>query len=113
MLNIILIPHFGILAAAFTTFFSFFVLALLEIYYSAKEFLFDVDWIFTLKSVFASILMSLFIVWLKPAGFYNVISVVVLSILVYGILLVLLKCFNEKEVKFLKIIFKSIKTYNV
>jgi len=101
-LNIILIPRFGILAAAFTTCFSFFVLALLEMYYSYKELAFEIDWNFIYKSLIASILMSTLVILFSPSGIIKTLIIIVISVVFYFILLLIFKGFEKKEISLLK-----------
>jgi len=102
-LNFILIPIFGIIAAALTTLFSYFLSFGLIWYFSAREFQFKIDWRFILKSVFASSLMSLFIVWFNPAGLSKTILAIVLGAVIYGLLIILSRGFNKRELEFIKI----------
>jgi len=108
LMNLILIPYFGILAAAFTTFFSFLVLAIFEIYYSYKELTFEIDWKFIIKSIIASVLMTLLVVLLKPDGFIKTLAIIITSIIFYSVLLIIFRSFEKKEILLLKGIFKKI-----
>jgi O-antigen/teichoic acid export membrane protein len=101
-LNFIFVPRFGILGAGITTLLAYAFAFITAGYYSFKKLRFEIDWKTILKSIFASVLMSLFVIWLKPIGFYKVVTTIILSVLVYGILISLLKCFSKKEVDFLK-----------
>jgi len=105
-LNFIFVPRFGILGAGITTLLAYAFAFAATWYYSFKEFQFEIDWQFILKSTFASVLMGLLIIWLKPIGFYKVMTTIILSVLVYGILIFLLKCFNKKEIETLKTLLK-------
>jgi O-antigen/teichoic acid export membrane protein len=101
-LNFILIPKFGIVAAAVTTFISYFCAFILIWYFAFKELKFKIDWKFLAKSILASILMALFVWLLNPWGLFNVILSVVSGALVYGILIFLFRGIGKKEIKFLK-----------
>ena len=102
VLNIVLIPFFGILAAALTTLLSYSFALLLVYYYSSKDFQFEIDWQFVVKSILASILMSLFIVWFNPLGLLKTILAIIFGVLIYGVIIFLLKCFNKEEIEFIK-----------
>jgi len=54
LLNILIVPHIGILGAAITTLFAFSLGLGITIYYSFKEFKFDIEWGFIFKSLVAS-----------------------------------------------------------
>lgn len=101
-LNIILIPKFGIIAAAITTFLSYFCAFILIWYFAFKEFQFKIDWNFMAKSIAASILMVLFIRWFDPSGLFNVILSIILGVLTYGLLIFLFRGVGKKEIMFLK-----------
>jgi O-antigen/teichoic acid export membrane protein len=101
-LNFVFIPRFGILGAAITTLAAYTLAFILTWYYSFKEFQFDIDWKFILKSVFASILMISFIFWLGPIGLLKTITAIFVGALIYGFLIFLFKGFNRNELKFLK-----------
>jgi len=101
-LNFIFIPKFGILGAAITTLSAYSFAFILTWYYSFKEFQFEIDWKFISKSIFASILMTLFIFWFSPIGLSKTIIAIILGALLYGVLTFLLKSFTKEELKFFK-----------
>lgn len=101
-LNFFFIPKFGILGAAITTLIAYTLAFVLTWYYSFKEFRFEIDWKFILKSTFASILMVLFILWFSPLGLLKTIITIILGALVYGILIFLLRGFTKEEINFFK-----------
>ncbi len=100
VLNLIFIPLFGIVAAAFTTFLAYLASFLLIRHFAFKEFRFEIDWQFVTKSVIASILMVLFILWFDPIGFSKTMQAILISVAIYGILILLFKGINKKEVYF-------------
>ena len=100
--NIIFIPHFGILSAAIDTLVSYSFAFFLTWYFSFKELRFEIDWKFIIKSILASILMILFIIWFNPTGLSQTLIAIILGALLYGILIFLLKGFSKKEIEFLK-----------
>jgi len=101
-LNFIFIPKFGILGAAITTLIAYTLAFILTWHYSFKEFKFEIDWKFVLKSVFASVLMTIFILWLGPIGLSKTIIAIISGALIYGILMFLFKGFDKREIEFLK-----------
>lgn len=106
-LNFIFIPWFGILGAAITTLLSYTFASSLTWYYSSRKFLFEIDWKFIMKSVFASAIMSLAILWFNPMGLLNTVMAIILGVLLYGILIFLFKGFKTKEIEFLKGLFRK------
>lgn len=100
--NIAFIPIFGIIAAAVTTLASYLFSFLAMWYFSSKEFKFEIDWVFVLKSILSSILMSLFIIRFNPTGLLKVFVLIALSVGIYAILMLLLNGIKKKEIEFLK-----------
>jgi O-antigen/teichoic acid export membrane protein len=105
-LNIIVVPYLGILGAAITTLIAFTLAFGLTAYYSFKYFKFDIDFGFILKSVFASIVISLVIIKWNPIGVLNVLIVIGVCAAVYAILLLLLKGIKKEEIQFFRELFK-------
>ncbi len=104
-LNFIFIPKFGITGAAITTLIAYttiFTLSIGYCYLKYRELLPKVEWSFILKSIFASILMSLFILWFNPFGLLKTLIAIILGALIYGILIFLLKGFSKNEIIFFK-----------
>jgi len=106
LLNILLIPHIGILAAAITTLIAYSLALGIVTYYSVKELRFSIEWGFILKSLIASAIMSLFIWMLGPVGTLAVITTVVVGVIIYGVVLFSLKGFKEGDIKFFKGLFQ-------
>jgi len=106
-LNFIFIPKFGILGAAFTTLIAYTLAFILTWYYSFREFQFEIDWKFIVKSIFASLLMTVFIIWFTPVELLKTIIAIISGALIYGILIFLFKGFSKKEIEFLKELIKS------
>ena len=101
-LNFIFIPKFGIMGAAITTLIAYTTVFIITWHYSFRGFKFNIDWKFISKSIFASILMTLFIFWFSPIGLSKTIIAIILGALLYGVLTFLLKSFTKEELKFFK-----------
>ena len=99
-LNLIFIPYIGILGAAITTLLAFALAFILTSYYSSKYFTFDIDFGFILKSIFASLVMSLVIIKWNPVGTLNVLIVIGVCAVVYSVILLLLGGVKKEEIKF-------------
>lgn len=101
-LNILLVPSFGILGAAFTTLVAY-LLVLIAIYWKTYwQLKFKINFNFILKSVLASLVMAGVIYLLSPAGIVQILLIVVFATLVYFVILFLLKGFQKKEIQILQ-----------
>ena len=105
-LNLIFIPYMGILGAAITTLIAFTFALILITHYSFKYLTFDIEFGFILKSIVASIIMSLVIVKWSPVGILSVLIIIVLCAGIYFCILVLLKGFKKEEFKFFRELLK-------
>ncbi len=106
-LNIIFIPKWGILGAAFTTFIAYFCALILMYYFAFKEFKFQIEWDFICKALISSFIMVFSIFWLNLDGFFGLIISILLGAIIYLILMVLLGGFNRKEIIFLRSMIKT------
>jgi O-antigen/teichoic acid export membrane protein len=102
LLNIIFVPIFGILAAAVVTLLSYFTAFIISMNYSRRSFKFHFDYSFILKSICASILISILIVLDNPKGVISLVIIIIFSIAVYLLSILLMKGINKKEIDFLK-----------
>jgi O-antigen/teichoic acid export membrane protein len=105
-LNIAFVPYIGILGAAITTLLAFILAFILTSFYSFKYFTFDVDFGFILKSILASVVMSLVIIEWNPVGVLNVLIVIGVCAVVYAMILLLLRGVKKEEITFFKELFK-------
>ncbi len=105
-LNIVFIPYMGIIGAAITTLIAFTLIFILATYYSFKYLTFDIDFGFILKSVFASIVMSLVIIKWSPVGKLNILILIGVCTVVYVTILLLLKGVKKEEIKFFRELFR-------
>jgi O-antigen/teichoic acid export membrane protein len=102
LLNIILVPYFGIIAAAAVTLLSYSVSFIITLQYSRKFFEFNFDYSFIPKSILASIIMSIMIILVYPKGFLSLIIISGVSILTYILLILIMNVVNKKELEFFK-----------
>jgi O-antigen/teichoic acid export membrane protein len=102
LLNIIFITYLGIIGAALVTLLSYFISFILGLNYTLKYFKIEFDFIFTIKSIIASILMSVVIILINPQGLSEVAIAIVVSVIVYLFFILLLKGINQDEINFLK-----------
>ncbi|MCK4308077.1 polysaccharide biosynthesis C-terminal domain-containing protein, partial [candidate division WOR-3 bacterium] len=105
-LNIIVIPYIGIIGAAITTLIAFSFAFILTTYYSFKYLTFNIDFRFILKSIFASIVMSLVIIKWSPIGVLNVLIAIGVCAVVYAAVLLILKGIKKEEIEFFRNLFE-------
>lgn len=106
-LNILVVPRWGILGAAVTTLIAYGLQLGLATYYSFKEFKFTIDWRFIIKSLIASVIMSVSIWQIHPQETSATILTVVAGVVIYGVALILLKGFKKEEFKFFRELFQK------
>ena len=104
-LNFVFIPYFGILGAAITTLIAYFLALILTSHYSFKYFKFNVDFRFILKSIGASIVMSLVIIKWSPVGLLNVLLAIGVCAVVYVVILMLLRGVKKEEFELFRALF--------
>jgi len=102
VLNLLLIPYIGIIAAAATTLLSFMTALGIMAYYSLRFLRFDMNFRFMLKSVFSSTLMSGIILLWYPEDFFSIFGTVGISVLFYFAMLMILKSFDKNEINLFK-----------
>ena len=105
-LNIVVVPHMGIMGAAMTTAFAYLLLLLVQSYYAAREIRFSIDWRFIIKSLIASGVMSLLIWRIAPEGNIAIILTVLIGVVVYAAILLLLRGFSRGELEFFRGLFR-------
>ena len=97
ILNIVVIPIYGILGAALTTLLSYLLALCIVCYFALKEFTFNPNWGFIFKSTIASIVMALAIVYFTPQGNFATMMTIIGGAGIYTIVIILLKGFTKKE----------------
>jgi O-antigen/teichoic acid export membrane protein len=102
IINVILIPRVGIVGAAISTVISYSIISIIGVYYSFKFIRFNINAVVILKSLIASIIMSLAIIYFDPKGILNILVLIILSASIYFIIMILLKAFSKKELLFFK-----------
>ena len=107
-LNFLFIPIFGIIAAALTTLIAYSFSLGLTWYFASKRLQFEIDWQFIAKSLLASGVMIVCILWLGPVGLFQVSLAILFGATIYGILIYLLRGFQQKEIEFIKLFLKNL-----
>jgi O-antigen/teichoic acid export membrane protein len=101
-LNLLLIPHMGILGAAVATLIAYGVLGILTVIVSFRYFRFDLGFSFLWKIVLASAVMSAAVWLLNPSGVAGVVIAILLGIIIYSAMIFALKGFSKKEISLFK-----------
>jgi O-antigen/teichoic acid export membrane protein len=105
-LNLFFIPTFGIIGAAATTLIAFMLITAIYTYCSFKYLKFDVDWLFILKSIAASVIMCIVIWYINPIQLVDVLLCIGIGAGIYAAILFLLKGFTREEINFFRELFK-------
>ena len=102
-----LIPYLGIIGAALTTFLAFLLVFVLTAYYSLRQFKFDVNGGFIVKSVCGSGIMALFLLLWNPSGLLSIVLSIALAAVIYLTILLVLRGFTIQEIKLIYRIYKG------
>ncbi len=102
VLNILVIPLIGINGAALTTLISFILIFVVVLYYSLKPKLFTFDINFIIKSLLASSLMSLVVIYLNPTNLNNLLFTIGIGAALYFGIIFSLNGINKEEIKFFR-----------
>jgi O-antigen/teichoic acid export membrane protein len=99
-LNLLLVPHIGIIGAAISSLIAYTISTGVVGYYAFKEFTFPIDWLFIVKSIIASAIMSVAVWPMRSTSLLGTFLVVVAGMAIYGVALVLLRGFTRSEFRF-------------
>jgi O-antigen/teichoic acid export membrane protein len=99
LLNFILIPIFGLIGAAVSTFIAYFLMCAVSVFFSQKYIQFNIDWLFISKSFLSSILMTLVVLTYDPETSIGIIIAIGLGFTIYCLSIILLKGVEIKELK--------------
>lgn len=102
VLNILLVPKFGILGAAAVTLLAYVLAFLITVIYTNRYFTFDFDLGFIVKSTIASSLMTMVIFAVNPYGILNILITIVICTGIYFALLLALKGIKKEEIQFFR-----------
>lgn len=106
LLNYLLIPKMGIKGAALATLISYFLLMVITLIVTIRWFRVGFDFVFSLKSILASLIMSAVIFFLKPNNIFYIILVIFLGLIIYTGIMFLTRAFKLEDYKILKNFFK-------
>lgn len=102
LLNILVVPHLGILGAAITTLIAYLLALGIIARYSSREFTFNIEWKFISKSLTASVIMAAIIWLIDPQSTPSTVLAAVAGTAVYGLTLLSLKAFKKEEIAFFR-----------
>jgi len=106
-LNILLVPHWGIMAAAITTLVAYAMVAVIMYYQAGKYLKFDTKLGFIIKSILSSAVMTSVIWIINPAGIVKILISIVIGAIIYFAILFLLRGFSRNEIQFFFKLFKE------
>ena len=99
-LNLVLVPYFGIIAAALTMLLGYGFIFVVTAIYSVRHMTLDVDFGFILKIIFASIVISPFVLVWHASGLLSISVLIVSCAVVYTAILFVLRGFTASEIRF-------------
>jgi O-antigen/teichoic acid export membrane protein len=102
LLNLLLIPSYGIRGAAISTLISYFLMIVFCIHVSMKHFVFHFYLYDVVKSIFASLVMYLFVSHFVISNIYELFGILVMGIVVYVFLMFLIGGFSKQEISLVK-----------
>jgi len=105
ILNYFFIKAIGIEGAAISTFISYLFLAIFVALLARKSLHYSFDIKFTLKCIFASLIMFIIIQQVTITNIFMVLLVILLGAAIYLVLTIILRCFTQEDIKDLKHIF--------
>jgi len=99
ILNILLVPLYGVVAAAMTTLIAYMLITIIIGYASRRQFTFNLNFRFIVKSILASSGMALVIWLINPDTLLWIILSIIIGIAIYFGFLLLLKSFSKDELR--------------
>lgn len=106
ILNLLLIPIFGILGSAIATLIAYSIPFVVLTYFSFRFIKLELKYISFAKIILASLPIIFIYKLLEPTSILNILIFVLISIVLYLILTILLKVFNKEELSLIKALFK-------
>lgn len=102
LLNLLLIPSYGIGGAAISTLISYFLMIVFCIYVSMKHFAFHFYLYDIVKSIFSSLVMYLFVSHFVISNIYELFGIAVMGIVIYIFLMFIIGGFSKHEISLVK-----------
>ena len=102
VLNIIMIPFWGVLGAAVATFITYMSYTVGYFWFSRRYLKFQIDIGFAAKSLIAATVMGVVIFTVNPSGVVGLLCRISLGVVIYVVSILLLKGFDRNEIKLLR-----------
>lgn len=99
VLNILLIPHFGIFGAAVAFCLSFMIQMILEIWLGNKYLQFRFDWVFLAKSFFSTAVMGIAVLVVSEFFHGSFIVSCCTGLITYTLMMICVRSVNQQEMK--------------
>ena len=106
-LNVVLIPYLGLIGAALATFLAFLFAFVSSSRYSLRQFTFDVNSGFIVKSICAWSIMSIVLLLWSLSGLLSIVLSIALGAIIYLTILLVVRGLTIQEIKFIYRIFKG------
>ena len=106
-LNILLVPHWGIMAAAFTTLIAYLMVAIIMYCRARRELKFGLKPGSIIKSIIASIVMGAILWFIKPDSIAATVLSIVAGAVIYFTTFFLLRGFDRNEIHFFLTLIKE------
>lgn len=107
-LNAALIPYVGLIGAAISRIAAYFVLAVIVVIWAKKTINYDINLKYIGKIVLASLVMVLSVYFLKVEGVLGILLTIIIGLVVFVIMLLILRTFNEQDKRIIKRTFAGI-----
>jgi O-antigen/teichoic acid export membrane protein len=102
LINILLIPSVGIVGASLSTLFSYFLMAVLCMHVSLKQFKLDFYFHDIAKSILSSIAMYLFVFHFVISSIFELFEIAGMGVLIYLVVMFLLGGFSDHELSLIR-----------
>ena len=102
LINILLIPSVGIVGASLSTLFSYFLMAVLCMHVSLKQFKLDFYFHDIAKSILSSMAMYLFVFHFVISSIFELFEIAGMGVLIYLVLMFLVGGFSDQELSLIR-----------
>ena len=110
VINVVLIPKIGIMAAAISTVVSYFMMAVIVIVWARKEIYYELDLQFLSKVILATIFMACCLWFIEISSVVGIILVAIAGVLIYGLGLFLLRAFSKEDRRLITEVLSGLKS---
>jgi len=108
VMNVTLIPHMGIMGAAFSSLASYFIIAMIATFITRKILRYNLNFIYHGKIVVSTLVMLVCLYFLKVDDIWSIILAVIVGVVVYGAGLLLLRTFSDQDKQLIRKIFSNL-----